>query len=130
MGRRRHDAIDLACLEWGRARRQMLGLDDVRRSVDILAPMRSTLGQRRDLHSGSRSNRLDQHWPEVYGTDSALVVAQAYARMREELRAVMDAHYVARGAIDDKAEALAMCRAKYFHMVSQAKHFVEGWMAR
>ena len=77
MGRRRHDAIDLACLAWGNARRRMLGLDDVRKSTDMLGPMRSTLGQRRDLHAGARSNRLEQHWPEVYGSEDALTALQA-----------------------------------------------------
>lgn len=130
MGRKRCDAIDLACQEWARARRKALGLDEARTAAEVLGPLRSTLGARRDLHAGAKSNRVEQHWPEVYGSEQALEVARAYAQMGELFRAMLDAHYVARAPIDDKAAALAMSRAKYFSVLNMAKAFVEGWLAR
>jgi len=129
MGRRKKDSIDQACEEWAKAKRRMLGFDAEPLASGVIGPLRSTLGQRRDLHAGSRSSKVDQHWPEVYQNDEALQVARAYARMRDDLRDVMVAHYVYRGPIDDKAASMAVCRAKYFQMVNQAKRFVEGWLA-
>jgi hypothetical protein len=131
MGRKRRDAIDLACEEWAQARRKMLGLDDTRLAKEVIGPMRSTLGARRDLHAGSKSEgRVEQHWPEVYGSETALEVARAYRQMGDMLRCVLDAHYVARGPVDVKADALAMSRARYFSTLNMAKAFVEGWLAR
>jgi hypothetical protein len=60
----------------------------------------------------------------------ALEVARAYRQMGELLRSVLDAHYVARGPVDVKADALAMSRARYFSTLNMAKAFVEGWLAR
>ena len=131
MGRKRQDAIDVACQEWARARRKMLGLDETKLASEVVGPLRSTLGARRDLHAGAKSEgRVEQHWPEVYGSDVALEVARAYRQMGELLRSVLDAHYVARGPVDVKADALAMSRARYFSTLNMAKAFVEGWLAR
>jgi hypothetical protein len=131
MGRKRQDAIDVACQEWARARRKMLGLEDSRLSSEVIGPLRCTLGARRDLHAGAKSEgRVEQHWPEVYGSETALEVARAYRQMGEMLRSVLDAHYVARGPVDAKADALAMSRARYFSTLNMAKAFVEGWLAR
>ena len=131
MTRRRQDSIDVACQQWAKGRRVMLGLDEPCLAREMVGPLRCTLGKRRDLHAGSRSEgRVEQHWPEVYTTTEALEVARAYHAMSLMLRTVMDVHYVARGPAEAKAEALAMSRARYFSVVNVAKAFVEGWLAR
>lgn len=128
MGRRREDSIDLACKQWAAERRRVLGIDEPRRSREFLGALRSTLGQRRDLHAGSTSvGRVEQHFPEVYVGD-ALAVHRAYRAMRPELKATLDVHYVARAPIDMKAEALAMSVRTYWSRVGLAKTFVEGWL--
>jgi hypothetical protein len=125
MGRRREDSIDLLCKAWGRERRLVFGLDEPQRASQFLGALRSTLGQRRDLHAGARSNKLEQHFPEVY-LGEALAVHHAYLRMRIELKVVMDAHYVAKGRADAKAEAIAVSLPQYWILVREAKAFVEG----
>ena len=118
MGRHREDGTDLVCRGWARERRKTLGLDELDRERDgrlvgqgapaseYLGAVRSTLGARRDLHAGSKG-RIEQHFPEVYVGD-ALLVHRAYRSMPEDLRRVMDVHYVAHAPVWIKAEALAM----------------------
>lgn len=133
MGRRRADWIDLACRDWAQVRRRLLGLDDphmrIATAAEFVGAIRSTLGERRDLHAGARSSgRVEQHYPEVY-TGTALDVHRAYQSMRIELRDMLDVHYVARAPVDAKAEALAMSRAKYWQRVAVAKAYVEAWLS-
>jgi len=131
VSRRRLDAIDVACQQWAKARRTMLGLDEPCLAREMVGALRCTLGRRRDLHAGSHSEgRVEQHWPELYTTPEALEVARAYRAMSVLLKAVMDVHYVARGPAEAKAEALAMSRARYFSAVNIAKAFVEGWLMK
>lgn len=125
----RQAAIDAICREWGKVRRQLRGLSEPERARDILGAIRSTLGERRDLHSGARSNRLEQHWPEVYEGDSA-VVNQAFHAMPPRLKVMMEVHFVAHGPVSEKADLLAMSRDKYFEEVRDVRQFVEGWVAR
>lgn len=129
MGRRREDSIDVACREWAREKRRILGLDDFDLASEYLGAIRSTLGQRRDLHAGSVSvGRVAQHYPECY-TGPALDVHRAYRAMSPELKATLEVHYVARAPIELKAEALAMSVRTYWSHVSMTKKFVEGWLA-
>ena len=133
MGRRRADAIDLACREWAQVRRRILGLDDPQMrgatAAEFVGAVRSTLGARRDLHAGAVSlGRIEQHYPEVY-EGQALDVHRAYRAMRTELKDILDVHYVARAPVAEKAAALAMSPAKYFQRVALAKTFVEAWLA-
>lgn len=130
MGRRREDFVDRACREWARERRRVLGLDEPRLASEILGAIRSTLGQRRDLHAGAVSyGRVEQHFPECYQGE-ALDVHRAYRSARPELKDILDVHYVARGPIGVKAETLAVSVRTYWHRVGMAKTFVEGWLAR
>ncbi len=133
MGRRRADWVDSACRDWAAVRRHLLGLDDPEMrgatAAQFLGAVRSTLGARRDLHSGARSiGRVEQHYPEVY-VGQALDVHRAYQSMRIELRNMLDVHYVARAPVEDKAQALAMSRAKYWQRVAVAKAYVEAWLS-
>ena len=131
MGRRRVDAIDLACRAWAEDRRKALGLDQCRTASEFIGALKSTLGARRDLHAGSKSDgRVEQHWPEVFTTPESLAVAQAVHRMRLELRDVLEVHYIARAPIEFKAEALCISPRAYWNRVAIAKAFVEGWLNR
>ena len=122
MGRRRTDNIDLACREWAKSLRKAMGLDDCRTAREYLGAVKCTLGQRRDLHAGSRSEgRFDPHWPEVYDTEQALLVARAFHHAREELREVLAVHYIARAPAEFKAEALHVSPRAYWNRVAIAK---------
>ena len=133
VGRRRADWIDSACRDWAAVRRKLLGLDDPQMrtatAAQFVGAIRSTLAARRDLHAGATSSgRVVQHYPEVY-VGQALDVHRAYRAMRIELRDMLDVHYVARAPVADKAEALAMSRAKYWQRVAVAKAYVEAWLS-
>jgi hypothetical protein len=125
----KNEAIDNLCKQWGVIRRQLIGVDDPKLAKEYIGALRSTLGQRRDLHSGSKSNKLDIQWPEVYTGDAALV-NQAYHAMRPHLRVVMELHYAAKASADIKADFLCISIDKYWRDVCDVRAFVEGWLAR
>ena len=126
MGRRREDAIDVACKAWARQRRLVLGLDEPVKASQYLGAIRSTLGRKRDLPTGARSTKpTGGEFPEVY-TGDALQVHLAYLKMRPGMKAVLDVHYIARAPLEDKAEALSTSVSNYFTLVREAKGFVEG----
>jgi len=129
MGRRRRDAIDLACQHWAEERRRLLGLSEPTRATQYLGAVRCTLAKRRDLHAGSSSNRLDQHWPEVYEGEAAQI-NEAFWRLNPELKLVMDVHYCTRVPIALKAECLCMSESAYWKRVGWVRAFIEGWLAR
>ena len=79
MSRRRKDDVDVALEDWAKQRRRIVGLDEFRTAREFIGPMRSTLGQRRDLHANSTSNgKRVQFWPEVYTGRVAQTVNAAY----------------------------------------------------
>lgn len=127
--RAKNEVIDNLCKQWAVTRRQLVGVDDPQKSKEYLGALRCTLAQRRDLHHGARSNKVEQHWPEVY-TGEARLVNEAFHAMRPWLRVVMDIHYVARAPIEAKADFLCISKAKYWHEVNDVRVFVEGWLAR
>jgi hypothetical protein len=130
MARRpKNEAIDNICKQWAVIRRQVVGVDDPQLSRDYIGALRSTLGQRRDLHAGAKTNTLDQHWPEVYTGESALV-NEAFHAMRPELKVAMDIHYVAKATTARKAEFLCVSIDTYWHTIRDVRTFVEGWLAR
>lgn len=128
MARKRPDAIDLVCREWARQRRILKGLAEGLTARELVGAMRCTLGERRDLHHGSRSGKVEQHWPEVY-TGDALRVNLAFKRMRPELKDIMDVHYVARDSIDEKAAVINKSIPVYYARVAAAKAYVESALA-
>jgi DNA-directed RNA polymerase specialized sigma24 family protein len=130
MGRRSEDAIDVICKAWAREFRRIRGLDDKHMEAclarEFIGAVRSTLGDRRDLHAGSTSTgRVEQHFPEVFTPDS-LRVNLAIKAARQELREVLVLHYAHRAPPDEKAEALNVSVATYWNRVSAAKHWLEG----
>ena len=129
MGRRaKNDRIDLLCREWGVTRRQLLGVDDPVRGKEYIGALRCTLAQRRDLHAGSRSNKVEQHWPEVYTGDAAYV-NQAFHRMRPAMKVVMDIHFCSPVPPAIKADFLCVSMPKYWRGVADARNVVEGSLA-
>ena len=131
MARRpKREYVDNLARQWASIRRQLLGLDDpkARLASDTLGAVRSTLGQRRDLHAGARTNRVEQHWPEVYVGD-ALMVNQAFHAMTPRMQSFMDVHYVYPGDVDDKAPALCVSRETYFEEIREIRAWIEAWFA-
>lgn len=130
MGRRRKgDSTDLACREWARDKRRMLGLDETLTAREYLGAIRCTLGQRRDLHAGSRSDgKVVQQFPEVWSSAEAQRVSMAFSRLRVELRDVLLVHYVARAPIGLKVEALNVSSRTYWSRLAQARNAVEPWL--
>jgi hypothetical protein len=124
-GRPRLDWIDQAARQWARERRRLYGLDPFLTSREILGPMRSTLGQRRDLHAGARSNLVEQRWPEVY-TGIALEVHRAYRGSPPAIKTILDAHYCARGTVNVKAQFLGLKRKDYGFLVGRARAILEA----
>jgi hypothetical protein len=127
MARRpKQDGIDQLCKEWARTRRQLTGVDDPRTAKEYIGALRSTLGQRRDLHSGSKSNKVEQFWPEVY-EGNAKVVNEAFMAMSPWERVIMDTHYVARGNAQDKYEFLCVCKTTYYDTLREVQKFIDVW---
>jgi hypothetical protein len=129
MGRRsNNNPIDAVCREWGKTRRQLAGFDDPRLAREYIGALRSTLGQRRDLHSGSKSNKLDIHWPEVYTGESRLVNAAWWA-LDPYLKYVMDLQYAAKVDPTVKADILGVGVSTYWLRVADVRQFVHGFLA-
>ena len=130
MGRRAKNAvIDSLCREWGKTRRQILGVDDPKLAKEYIGALRSTLAERRDLHSGSKSSKIDLHWPEVY-TGDARFVNEAFHCMRPWLRVVMDLHFCSSAPPMTKADFLCISVQSYWREVNDVRTFVEGYLAR
>jgi DNA-directed RNA polymerase specialized sigma24 family protein len=107
----------------------MLGLDEALTAREFLGAIRCTLGQRRDLHAGSRSDgKVVQEFPEVWTTQHAYRVALAFHRLRVELRDVLLVHYVAKAPIALKCDALAVSQRTYWARLAQARNAVEPWL--
>jgi hypothetical protein len=120
--------IDGVCKEWGRTRRQLAGFDDPLLAKEYIGAMRSTLGQRRDLHACSKSNKLDIHWPEVYVGKARLVNA-AHKALSPYLQFVMDLQYAAHVDPSIKADLLNINVRTYWRQVADVRQFVDGFLA-
>ena len=124
MGRRKRDLVDHACDAWGRTLRETYGLSQPN---DYLGAVRCTLAQRRDLHHGSTSGKVEQHWPEVH-SDLGWCVSRAYQHMRIELRQVLFVHYVVPGVAKSKIPATGLKDEVYWDRLGRAKQYVDGWL--
>ena len=124
----KNSAVDSLIKDWSRVRRQVVGVDEPEQAKDYIGALRSTLGQRRDLHAGSRSGKVEQHYPEVYEGVSR-VVNQAFHRMRPVLKVIMDIHYCAKAPAQVKADYLALSIQGYWNRVNDVRAFVEGYIA-
>lgn len=129
---RSQDSVDLACFQWARVRRELEGLKEPQHAHDYLGAVRCTLGQRRDLHAGARSDgRLDQHFPEVYPPGLPTQVNKAFKKMPEPLQDVMCWHYVleAPRSRSLRARLVGISPRAYWERVGRAKDFVGGYLA-
>ncbi len=124
----RNSAIDSLIRDWSVTRRQLVGVDAPELGKEYIGAIRSTLGQRRDLHAGAKSNKVEQHYPEVYEGDARLV-NQAFHRMRPDLKVIMDIHYCAKAPAQVKADYLAVSIQAYWNRVNDVRAFVEGYLA-
>ena len=124
------DSTDVACEQWAVRKRELLGVTQLR---GFLGPMRCTLGARRDLHHGSRTERVEQHWPEFPFEPGTLayVVNEAVKRMPDALTEIMVAHYVVLEPRDRgiRAELMGLSRRQYWEKLGRAKAFVQGALA-
>lgn len=128
---RRRDGVDQVCEQWAHVRRQLLGLTEPLLAREYLGAIHSTLGQRRDLHAGARSEgRVVQHFPEVYTGNSA-VVAAAFRRMSPTLKEIMDWHYVVEQPRSKsvRADLLGISVREYWLRVGRAKAYIDGAFA-
>jgi hypothetical protein len=125
---RRRDAVDQACEEWARVKRELLGLTQPALARGFLGPLRCTLAARRDLHHGGHGGKVEQQWPEFPFRGRAYVVNQAVNRMAEPLVEIMVAHYVVMEPRDrtTRAELLGLSRRIYWERLGRAKAYVEG----
>lgn len=128
--RRRKDATDVALEEWAKQRRRIIGLDEFRTAREYVGPVRSTLGQRRDLHANSKSNgKRVQAWPEVYTGRTAQTVNRAYWQASPDRKDILDVHYVFPLNPRDKPAFLGVPVRTYYDLVNGAKDWLDGYMA-
>lgn len=126
---RGRDQIDRMCEDWARVRREILGIRHPLTARDYLGAVRSTLGQQRDLHAGSRSSgRVEQHFPEVYLPGDQQLVNEAFHRMSPTLKEIMDWHYVCEHPRSKtlRADMMGISPRVYWDRVTRAKTFIEG----
>jgi hypothetical protein len=90
--------------------------------------VRCTLAERRDLHAGSKSSKLDIQWPEVYEGNARLVNA-AFKALDPYGRIVMDLQYAAHVDPTIKADMLNVSVRTYWRQVSDVRQFVDGFLA-
>ena len=123
---RRNDRIGLACQQWARVMRELTGITQPR---DLLGAPRCTLAARRDLHHGSKSEKLDQNWPAFpfeRASVDAWLVHRAYKAMRPELKEILLMDWVPLGCPRDlRAGLLGLSRKAYYERVGQARAAVE-----
>jgi hypothetical protein len=133
MGRRKEDAIDVLAKSWGRQYRKIRGWEDRRMeratSREFIGAVRSTLGQRRDLHAGATSTgRIEQHFPEVF-TGDALLVNNVVKAARHEIREALVLRYAYPAPPEVKASIMNVSIRTYWERVANAKHWLEGRLA-
>jgi hypothetical protein len=122
---RKRDDVDSACEEWAIAVRGYL---NPRLAKDQLGPLRCTLGARRDLHHGGKSQTLEQHWPEYPFPGLAGTVNLVYRRLPESLQEILVAHYVAMTPRNRsiRADLMGLSARVYWDRVARAKATICG----
>ena len=135
---RKDDSIDILFRRWAVTKRQILGLDPMDADPidatkggkclpsEYLGAVRCTLSERRDLHAGSRSNVVSQHFPEVF-TGTSFEVNRAVKHMSPTLQEIVDYHYVRPAPIKVKVHRLGVSWKTYWDRVQRAKTFLEAW---
>ena len=125
------DHTDRLIDEWARIRREVLGIKQPLLAKDYLGAPRCTLSSRRDLHAGaSSSGRIEQHWPELYVGNSA-IVNWLFWRANPSIKEIMDWHWTLEKPRNKgiRAELMGLSRRVYWERVNRARHYVEGGLA-
>ena len=127
----RRDHVDQICEEWAKVMRDIMGVTHPLLAKDYVGSLRCTLGCRRDLHHGSKSMKMDQHWPEYPFLGDAATVNAAYKHMSEPLQEIMVAHYVAMcpRSKSQRADLMGLSTRVYWDRVGRARCHVEGAFA-
>lgn len=128
---RRLDHVDVACDEWALVMREMLGLTQPRLAKDYVGALRCTLAARRDLHHGSSSGRVEQHFPEYPFRGRAAVVNTVYKRLTDPLQEILVAHYVALTprSRSVRADLMGLSVRVYWERLGRAKASIGGGLA-
>jgi len=127
VARKQLDAVDLMCQLWAQTRRELLGLREPSLASQYLGAMRSTLASVKEMHDGTDSGQLKQHFPEVY-TGRSFWVNQGFNRLPPHLKAVVDAHYTLRAPMRRAAPILGVGRPTYAERLALAKGYIEGYV--
>lgn len=125
---RKRDQIDLMLESWARRRREVIGIRHPLTAAEYLGAVRCTLGQRRDLHHGARTNVAVQHWPEFPYTHELFLVNLAVKAMSPTLREIVDWHWTLETPRDRRlrADLMGISPNQYWNRVARAKEFVAG----
>ena len=123
--RRRKDGTDYMLENWAAYRRELLGLQA---PVGMIGALRCTLAARRDLHHGSRTNRVVQSFPEVYPPELH-PVNRAVRAASPTLQEIADWHYCLKDApAKIKAERMGLEPAAYWNRVARLKEHVDRYL--
>ena len=127
----RRDSADVACEDWARVMRDMLGVTQPKLAKEYLGSLRCTLGARRDLHHGGRSGRVEQHFPEYPFRGQAALVNTVYKRAPESLQEILVAHYVVTSPKSKslRADLMGISVRDYWLRLGRAKASVFGALA-
>lgn len=127
----RRDAADAACEEWAIPMRELLGLTLPLLASGYIGSLRCTLAARRDLHHGSRSTKVVQHWPEFPFRGRAALVHAVYQRSPEPLQEILVAHYCVTTPRSKglRADLMGLSTRQYWERVGRAKASVHGALA-
>jgi hypothetical protein len=125
------DHVDQMCDEWAIVMRELLGITEPKLAKDYLGALRCTLGDRRDLHHGAKSMKMEQHWPEYPFRGNAATVNVVYHRLPEPLQRIMVAHYVILRPKSKsiRAELMGLSTRVYWDRVARARCSVDGALA-
>ena len=128
---RKRDDIDLLCESWAKVRRELIGIRHPLTAREYLGPLKCTLGARRDLHAGAKSNGVDQRWPEYPYTGDLYLVNLAIKRMPPSLAEICDWHWTLEQPRDKRlrADLMGLSRDQYWKRIARAKEFIAGALA-
>ena len=122
------DSTDRIIEEWARVRRELVGIKHPLKSSEYLGPMKCTLGQRRDLHAGARSNGIEQQWPEFPYQGLSRDVNKLFWAATPVFKEMMDWHWVLLVPRNKsvRADLMGLSRRVYWDRVARTKAYIEG----
>lgn len=124
------DEVDLWCEQWASQRRKILGITELQ-PKERIGKLNSTLGSIKTDRDGASQGTVTQAFPEVYiGADPnyPLLVNRAWREMKPQWREVIEAHYVYKGSIKQKAFLIEVTVANYWKHWTFAKNYIHGFV--